>query len=63
MPVAAGQPQADLHREILLVQCRAQQDAPLAWGVLCEKQTLSRREVPLSVFTKSPYVMRKSRER
>lgn len=52
-----------LREEIVLVQCRAWWDAPLARGVLCGKQTLSWREVPQSVFTKSSYIRHKSRER
>lgn len=52
-----------LCKGILLVRCCARRDALLAWGVLRGKQTLSRRDVPLSVFTKSSYIMHKSRER
>lgn len=42
--------------------CSAVQDALLNGGVLCGKQTLSRRDVPLSVFTKSSSIVHKSRE-
>lgn len=51
-----------LHKEISLVQCHAQWDALLNGDVLCGKQTLSRRDVPLSVFTKSSSIVHKSRE-
>lgn len=52
-----------LGKEIPLVPCRTRRDAPLAGGVLCGKQTLSQRDVPLSVFTKSSSIVHKSRER
>lgn len=52
-----------LSKETPLVQFCTQWDAPLAGGVLCGKQTLSQRDVPRSVFTKSSSIVHKSRER
>lgn len=51
-----------LCEEISLVQCRAQWGALLTGDVLCGKQTLSWRDVPLSVFTKSSSIVHKSHE-
>lgn len=62
-PLQRGRLRQRLCKGILLVRCCARRDALLAWGVLRGKQTLSRRDVPLSMFTKSSYIMHKSRER